>query len=313
MTTVAASSRGVSAGDDHSWLTSPESGSLFWLRFVLFLCVAFGRPVARLALKPAAFYYLLTNGVARRASRRFLQRLLPTVSWKVIYRHLLNFAEVVTDRVFLFKGQLHHFEVASEGFEHLRRLQNQKRGAILLGAHLGSFEAMRVLADAQGLPIHILVFTGNARMTSAFFRSLNPDFAGRIVDLRPGGIDALLKVKELIDAGQMVALLGDRVGINDKSALVEFLGTPARLPTGAYLLAAMLGCPIYLTFSVYTSPNRYECFCEPFLAEGLSLPRQGREAVLQSQAQRYAQRLEHYCRQSPLSWFNFYDFWKPSE
>jgi predicted LPLAT superfamily acyltransferase len=297
--------------DDRSWLTFSERGSLFWLRFVLFLCVAFGRPVARLALKPTAFYYLLTNGVARRASRRYLELLLPVVSWKAIYRHFLNFAEVVTDRVFLFKGQLHHFDVTSQGFEHLRKLHDEKRGAILLGAHLGSFEALRVLANSKALPIHILVFAGNARVTNAFFRSLSPEFAGRIVDLRPGGIDALLKVKELVDAGQMVALLGDRVGINDKSAVVEFLGLPARLPTGAYLLGAMLGCPIFLTFGLYSSPNRYESFCEPFVAGGLPLPREGREAILQGHAQRYAQRLEHYCRRSPLNWFNFYDFWKP--
>ena len=313
MSTVAATSTDATGAGDRSWLTFSERGSLFWIRFVLFLCVAFGRPVARLALKPTALYYLLTNGVARRASRRYLELLMPAVGWKMIYRHFLNFAEVVTDRVFLFKGQLHHFEVGSQGFDNLRKLHEEKKGAILLGAHLGSFEAMRVLANAKALPIHILVFAGNARMTNAFFRSLNPDFAGRIVDLRPGGIDALLKVKELIDAGEMVALLGDRVGINDKSALVEFLGLPARLPTGVYLLGAMLGCPIFLTFGLYTSPNRYECFCEPFIAGGLPCPARDREAILQSHAQRYAQRLEHYCRSAPLNWFNFYDFWRPRE
>jgi predicted LPLAT superfamily acyltransferase len=313
MSAIAATSTSGPGTDDRSWLTFAERGSLFWLRFVLFLCVAFGRPVARLALKPTALYYLLTNGVARRASRRYLSLVLPAVSWRTIYRHFLNFAEVVTDRVFLFKGQLHHFDVTSQGFDHLRKLQAEKRGAILLGAHLGSFEALRVLANAKALPIHILVFAGNARVTNAFFRSLNPEFAGRIVDLQPGGIDALLKVKELVDAGQMVALLGDRVGINDKSAVVEFLGLPARMPTGAYLLGAMLGCPIYLTFSLYTSPNRYECFCEPLVVEGQSLPREGREAILQAYAQRYARRLEYYCRRSPLSWFNFYDFWRPRE
>jgi Predicted acyltransferase len=24
---------------------------------------------------------------------------------------------------------------------------------------------------------------------------------------------------------------------------------------------------------------------------------------------RYAARLEHYCREAPFNWFNFYDFW----
>jgi predicted LPLAT superfamily acyltransferase len=26
--------------------------------------------------------------------------------------------------------------------------------------------------------------------------------------------------------------------------------------------------------------------------------------------QRYADRLEHYCRVAPYNWFNFYDFWR---
>ncbi|GAM78139.1 glycosyl transferase [Vibrio ishigakensis] len=25
--------------------------------------------------------------------------------------------------------------------------------------------------------------------------------------------------------------------------------------------------------------------------------------------QRYAQRLEHYCFQAPLQWYNFFNFW----
>ena len=295
-------------------MTMSERGSIWGIRFLFFLCVALGRRVTRWALKPVLLYYLITHGVARRASRRYLTLLLPRVTWWTIYRHFLTFAEVALDRVFLLTGQLHHIEGTSRlGFEHLKALADEKRGALLLGAHLGSVEAMRVLGGTKALPIHVLVYTGNARMINALFRSLNPELAVRVVEIQPGSVEALLKVKELIDAGQLVALLGDRVGLNEKTATVDFLGQPARFPTGAYLLAGLLRCPVYLTFGLYTAPNHYQFFCEPFiderLGQPLEFPRHGREAILAAYAQRYARRLEHYCRLAPLNWFNFYDFW----
>lgn len=49
--------------------------------------------------------------------------------------------------------------------------------------------------------------------------------------------------------------------------------------------------------------------CEPF-ADPLLLPRAERQDALQKTIERYAERLEHYALQSPLDWFNFFDFWQ---
>ena len=32
-------------------------------------------------------------------------------------------------------------------------------------------------------------------------------------------------------------------------------------------------------------------------------------ARLDGMMRRYVARLEHYCREAPFNWFNFYDFW----
>jgi predicted LPLAT superfamily acyltransferase len=294
---------------DAAWLSAGERGSILGLQFILYLCTAFGRPAARAFVKVLALYYTITGAAARKASREFLQRLEPRVTFWMVYRHIRGFAEVVLDKIFVVQGKIHYIKAQSNGFEHLRKAQAAGKGAMLLGAHMGSIEAMRVLAGVKDVPVNVLMYTGNARMINALLGKLNPALAGRIIELGNGRMDAILRVKELVDAGEIVAILGDRVGINDKFAVADFLGSPARFPTGPLLIASMLKCPVFLTFGMYTSPNKYECFLEPF-ADPVELPRKDRDAALAGYVQKYATRLEHFCRMSPYNWFNFYDFWR---
>jgi predicted LPLAT superfamily acyltransferase len=130
--------------------------------------------------------------------------------------------------------------------------------------------------------------------------------ATRVIEI--SGLDSMLRVKELVERGELVALLGDRADLNGKFAMADFLGAPARFPTGLYILAGMLRCPVFLTVGLYKSPNRYDFFCEPFL-DIVDLPRKGRDEAIRRHVQRYASRLEEYCRRAPENWFNFYDFW----
>jgi predicted LPLAT superfamily acyltransferase len=294
--------------DAATWLGTEETGTVFGMRFLVLLCTVFGRAAARLALKPAILYYLVFAKTARRCSRDWFMRVQGRCTLGMIYRQFLNFAEVALDRVFLLKGEFHRFQWGSQGFEQLRKLQAEKRGAILLGAHIGSVEAMRLIADNRSLPVNVITYRGNARKLNAVLQSINPKAVGRFIELTPGDVSAVLRVRELIEAGELVAILGDRADLDPHQVSAEFFGAQARFPTSLYAVAAVMHCPIYLTFSIYRSPNRYDCFCEPF-AESIDLPRGGRDEEIARQVQRYAQRLEHYCRLSPDNWFNFFDFW----
>jgi predicted LPLAT superfamily acyltransferase len=74
------------------------------------------------------------------------------------------------------------------------------------------------------------------------------------------------------------------------------------------MIWAALGVPVLLGFGLYRGGRHYSAHFELF-AERVSASRQRRAADLQAWAQRYAQRLEHYARQAPYNWFNFYDYW----
>ncbi len=292
-----------------AWLSHEERGTILGIRFVVGLCNLFGRRAGRAFIYVLAAYYTVFSARGRRASRAFLQRVFgrtPTIY--EVYTHLATFALVALDRVFLLQGQRSRFVLNSHGTENLDELTAKKQGAILLGAHIGSFEAMRARGEGRGHDIRVLAYNENAKKITQVLSALAPEMQDRVISL--GSVDALLRAKEAVDAGAMVAMLGDRTGLNSKSTLVTFMGQAAPLPTGPFLLAAALRCPVLLVFGIYRGGNWYEMHCEPF-ADKIELPRKTRDESLQAYCQAYAARLEHFAQKHPYNWFNLYDFWNP--
>ncbi len=291
------------------WLDVRERGAVWGIRFVVWLCTVFGRGLGRAVLVPICAYYVLSHRTARRASREYLARVHGRATLGMVYRHVLRFAHCALDRLFLLRGRTALFDVESFGTEHLRAQQESGKGALLLGAHLGSFDAMRAKAADRNYRVNILAYFRNAKMINEALHAMDPGTRARLLEIEPGSVDFLLTARERIEAGEFVAVLGDRVGEDHKKSVeVPFLGGVARFPVGPYLFAAAMKCPVFLTFGIFREPNRYELFCEPF-ADVVTLDRKDREGSLKRYAARYAERLEHYCRLAPDNWFNFYDFW----
>jgi predicted LPLAT superfamily acyltransferase len=292
-----------------TWLSVAERGSVFGITFFVWLSTAFGRAPARFVLRFVVLYYVLFHASLRRVSADYWLRVCGGVSFARIYAHVLRFAETALDRAFIVSGKHRYFRVTRTGSEHLQDLVARKRGAILLGAHLGSFEAMRVNADLHGFRINFLGYFKNARMLNAALGKIDPAATSRLIAIEPAQVDFVLRVKERIEQGECVAIMGDRVGADGRAVSVDFFGAKADFPTGPYLLASILKCPIYLTFGLYRAPDRYDLFCEPFDLTP-NVPRGDRDEALRGYAQKFAARLEHFVRMAPDNWFNFYDFWR---
>jgi predicted LPLAT superfamily acyltransferase len=290
------------------WLTVRERGSVFGMWLMVAVCRVLGRRVGRLLVRPLVLYFAAFAPAARRASREYLARLGLPHDRRAVLAHFRRFADCTLDRLFWALGDTTTFEVTCTGVEHLRALRAARRGALLLGAHLGSFEAMRGMAARQEIPLNIIGYFKNARLVNGVLARLNPGAMTRVMTVEPG-VDFVLRVKERIEAGELVALLADRVGVGERVVEARLFGDRVSLPTGPYWLAAALGCPVYLTFGLFHEPSRYDLYCEPF-AERVELPRGARADGARGYAQRFAERVEHYCQLAPDNWFNFYDFWR---
>ncbi len=127
------------------------------------------------------------------------------------------------------------------------------------------------------------------------------------------GPDTAIAIKEKLERGEWVAIVGDRIAVNPQRGgewrviWSPFMGQPAPCPQGPFILASILRCPVVLIFAL-RQQGKLVLHSEPF-ADPLRLPRGERQQALQETVDRYAQRLEHYALMSPLDWFNFFDFW----
>lgn len=291
-----------------AWLQQAERSNVWTLRLMIWLTLKLGRPLTRLLLYPICLYFVLFSMRARRASRRYLERALARrVGWKEIFLHYLTFASTIHDRIFLLTGHYQDFQVNVHGADALKETLARGQGCLMVGAHLGSFEILRALGDRDaGVVLNILAHHGNAAKTVQVFQALNPDLLPRIIQV--GMPDTVLKVQECLERGEVVALLGDRMLDSDKAAQCDFFGHRAAFPEGPILLASILKVPVVLCFGLYRGGKAYDIHFE-VLAETIHIDRRQRSAAAQQWMQRYAARLEHYCRQAPYNWFNFYDFW----
>ena len=289
------------------WADLPERGTPTSLRLIDWIAVHIGRWAARLLLYPITLYFLISGNSARRVSYEYLKRLRgrPTHWWHV-FRHFHCFAATILDRTYLLRGEFEHFDVTLHQKEILHRQLESGKGCILLGSHLGSFEVLRTLGITHDLPLKVLMDIEHNEKITRFLDNLNQEIASTVIV--PDRPETLLRVKESLDAGFVIGMLGDRVSGAGRTTQCQFLGAPATFPAGPILLAAIMRCSVILFFGLYRGGNRYEIQFEHF-AQEINLDRDHRTDDVQHWTQRYVERLEHYVRLAPYNWFNFYPFW----
>ena len=208
------------------WTRRPERGSVALVRFMAWASLAFGRGPSRALVRVIAAYFFATGNTARRASRQFLARILgraPTLAEQ--YRLFFTFSATVHDRVYFLKDRFDLFDIQVHGAELVG-----EGGALLMGAHLGSFEVRACGRHIGHRRVVIAMYEENARRLNAVLAAINPACMQDIVSVGHAG--SMLGLAECLDEGAVVGVLGDRILGDEPSIEVDFLGRPAPFPTG---------------------------------------------------------------------------------
>lgn len=306
------------------WGRIAERGSIWGIRFTAACYRVLGRRATLPLVYAVVTYFFLTDAPGRRASLAYLRRVHAAPEGRRAvprppglresFRHYRTFALAIVDRLAIWFGRGDEFEFESHGLDYVDGLADQGRGALLLGAHLGSFDALRLLARRAGRTVHVLMFTANAERISRVLREFAPEIEDQVISVDPSSVHSVFAIRERLRRGEHVAILADRIGIgdHDRALRIPFLGGFAELPQAPVLLAGLLGCPLVAIVALREGPWRYRVHLDR-LAERVELPREDRTAAVAELLTSYARRLEHHCLVSPYQWFNFFDYWGDAE
>lgn len=302
------------------WGRIAERGSIWGIRFTAACYRAVGRRASLPLVYAVVSYFFLTDGPGRRASRAYLRRIYATAAGRralprppglrECYRHYCTFALALVDRLAIWFGRGDEFEFETHGLAYVDQLAEQGRGALLLGAHLGSFDALRLLARRADRVVNVLMFTANAERINRVLRELAPEIEDRVISVDPDSVHSVFAIRERLRRGEHVAILADRIEIGDRDRAlpIPLLGGLVELPQAPILLAGLLGCPLVSIVALRAGPGRYRVHLD-LLAERVRLPREDRTAAVAELLTSYAHRLEHHCLAYPYQWFNFFDYW----
>ena len=276
----------------------------------------FGRWLFRVLMAPVVLVHWLARPALRAASLQYLQRMhaaqgvfeKPPGRLQSL-RHVALFAETLLDKLLAMAGRYPAECVRHHGREHLAQALRQGQGGILVTAHVGCLELCRAMADSEAAPkLNVLVHTKHARAFNELLERLNPQARVQLIEVTEIGVPTAMILADKVAAGELIAIAGDRVPVrHSKTVTADFLGHPAQFPVGAYVLASLLKCPLYLLGCVHEADG-YAVHFVP-LAERVVLPRGRRDEALQAHAQAFADALTQLLRCSPYDWFNFFFFW----
>jgi predicted LPLAT superfamily acyltransferase len=291
------------------WVRERERGSALALRIMMFLSLRLGRPVGRALLYLIAGYFFVFAPSERRASIAYLTRILgrrPRAAER--FRHTYTFATTILDRLFLVNERYELLDVSIEGEALMQDLLTRHSGAILLGAHLGSFEMMSAVGRRQpGLRTAMAMYAEQASLVAELFGAGCSPNAPQIITL--GHLDAMLRIRDCLDQGHMVGMLADRTFGESQAEVLPFLGSPALFPSGPMRAAAAMRCPVIFMTGLYRGDNRYQVVFRQIADFSQAAPPGGRGAQVRAAIEAYVRLLEEFCRTDPYNWFNFYDFW----
>ncbi|MEK6703176.1 MAG: lysophospholipid acyltransferase family protein [Planctomycetota bacterium] len=199
-------------------------------------------------------------------------------------------------------GELAGLVEAVEGLEEYRAARAARRGAILVTAHLGTFEVGLAALAGEERRIRV-VFKRDAAGAFERMRARLHDALGVVEAPIDDGMGTWLALREALQRDEVVVMQGDRAMPGQKSEVVPFLHGHLRLPTGPVRLARLTGSPIIPVFALATGKGGYKVVLKaPIEADGENATSAAGDPRAPSAMEKLASAMAEVVAEHPHQW-----------
>jgi predicted LPLAT superfamily acyltransferase len=230
------------------------------------------------------------------------------LSYKAIYNNYVMLGECLLDKIVVMGKIKNSFTYDFDGENYLHQLAEDKKGGILIGAHVGNWEIASHFLRRINIKVNIVMLDAEHQKIKKLLQNVLKERRVSIIPIK-NSYDHLYAIEQALNRGEFIAIHGDRFLPGAKTANCRFLNEEAQFPTGPFYMASKFKAPVCFVSTIKT--NRYHYQFKATMPE--MLPFNGkiktRNLYLKKLIEHYVKNLETLVRENPTQWFNFYQFW----
>ena len=218
-----------------------------------------------------------------------------------LYLHYYRFGQTLIDKVAIKSGLAHKYHFEFDNYERFLDIINTSHGVVMIGAHVGCWEAGSVFFGRYGKKINIVMFDAEHQNIKDVLEHSSEEQNFKIIPVNHDSLEAILNIKVALNNGEYVCFNGDRFLEESTSYTAEFLEGEAKFPTGPFKISSKCRVPVVFYYAMREKGYTYR-----FIFEDSKIDKRNSTEVLLDQ---YIKSLESIVKRYPQQWFNFYRFW----
>lgn len=285
-----------------------SKGTVLGYKIFVFFIKKMGIQVSYFVLYFVASYYFLFLKKSNQAIFYYFKERLGYSyfkSKKMVFKSYYTFGQTILDKISISAGMQNKFTYEFDGVEILKKLLQEKKGGVLISAHIGNFEIAEHFFSEIDVDFQINLVTTDLEHSAIknYLEKISKKSSIKLILIKDD-LSHIFEINAALARNELVCFTGDRYFEGVKSLSEKLLGEEANFPAGPFLIASRLKVPVVFVY-VMKEPNlHYHLYTRE-----AQVNHRDEKALLKE----YAQSLESMLKKYPLQWFNYFDFWNKLE
>ena len=281
-----------------------SKGVVLGYKIFIFSIEKLGIGFAYFILRFVSFYYLIFSFEGTKSSFYYFHKRLgysKLNSLIKVYKSYFVFGQTIIDKVAITSGLGDKFTYEHDGGEKIIELLKNKKGGILISAHVGNFEiAQHFFSEVDDQSQICLVTTDNEHQAiKEYLESISAKSAMKFIIVKED-MSHIFEIHNALMDNNLICFTGDRYFKGSKVLYSDLFGKKAGFPAGPFLLGSRIEVPVVFVYVMKESAKHYHLYT--------------REANFKFKDARgllkkYTESIEWILKKYPYQWFNYFDFW----
>ncbi len=281
-----------------------SKGTVLGYKIFVFLIKKLGIKFSYVILYFVASYYFIFLKKSNQAIFYYFNKRLGFSYLKskvMVFKSYYTFGQTIIDKVAISFGLRDRFTYEFDGKDILKRLLADKKGGVLISAHMGNFEIAEYFLSEIDVNFQINLVTTDLEHSAIknYLEKVTKKSNIKFI-LISEDLTHIFEINAALARNELVCFTGDRYFEGVKSLSENLLDQEAIFPAGPFLIASRLKVPVVFVY-VMKEPNLHYHL---YTREAESKHRDEKGLLKE-----YTKSVEMMIKKYPLQWFNYFDFW----